>query len=144
MKRNTVVSLAAAFPLCAFVLAGSVATPKVQAQGQASRGTITLQMQGGSCQAATSRIKSKRGQVVQWSITNNCGAEQSLHLTDFRLGGASRDPLGCSAADRGKRVGANGNAVLTCPVRNDAALGVYTYVVAVGGEGTDPEIEIEN
>lgn len=145
MKPYTVVSLAVALPLGAYLLIGPSSLPEVRAQGQADRGTITLQMQGGSCQAAvTSRIKSKRGRVVQWSITNNCGAEQALQLTDFRLGGQSRDPLGCGAADRGKRVGAGGHAVLTCPVKNDADLGVYSYMVAVSGAGMDPEIEIEN
>lgn len=144
MKRYTVVSLAVALPLGAYVLLGSAASPRVEAQGQ-DRGTITLQMQGGSCQASvTERIKSKRGRVVQWNITNNCGGDQTVTLSDFRLGGQSRDPLGCSAADRGKRVGKNGG-VLTCPVKGDAEIGRYTYVVALAGQaGMDPEIEIEN
>jgi len=145
MKRNTVVSLAVSIPLGAGLLLGLTSPDDVRAQSP-DLGTITLQVKDGSCQpVVTERIRSKRGRVVQWNVTNSCGSEQTLRLADFRLGGQSRDPLGCAAADREKRVGNNGTAVVTCPVKNDTPLGRYTYVVALGGQaGTDPELEIEN
>ncbi len=145
MKRYTVVSIALVLPLGAYVLLGSAALPRVEAQGP-DQGAITLQVQGAACQASvTDRIRSKRGRVVQWNITNNCGDVQTVRLLDFQLGNQNRDPLGCPAADRSKQVGTNGHAVITCPVKGDAGLGRYTYQVALDGQaGLDPELEIEN
>jgi hypothetical protein len=110
------------------------------------RALISLEVRDGACREITPRFASSPGHVVQWEIRNYCEEDHAVRIANFEKKGASElDPMDCSGADRERtaRPGA-GHVILTCPVKKDAELGVYTYEVQLdAGAAADPELEIK-
>lgn len=130
-----------------FAIAGAPALLSAQAPPTA-RGRVTLSMSNGNCVKTLvgndggTRIRAKRGALVQWDVTNNCSADATVGVGDFaRKGGSGDDPFvagrtSCSAAT-GK------SCVIALRVKGDAGIQTYTYAVSVNGKAQDPDLIIE-
>jgi hypothetical protein len=124
--------------------------PPLHAQNP-NRATITLAMSNGVCTEtitgndpnAPGTVRAKRGTAVQWRVVNNCSADTSVGLDDWRIkGGDPNSPFttngkgGCTA-----KPGQQCN--ITLSIRGNAGAGTYSYAISVNGSAVDPDLIIE-
>jgi hypothetical protein len=95
---------------------------------------------GGTCRVVrkSDRVYAKRGQVILWSIDNQCAADQTVSLQDFVDG----DPL--EAGPREKSVAGHDTRLLPGKIKDKVNTQSYHYTVYLNGVAQhDPEIIIE-
>lgn len=131
----------------ALAVAGATALISAQAPPTV-HGRMTLSMSGGNCVKTLvgndggSRIRVKRGAVVQWDVTNNCTATAGIGVGSFAVkGGGANDPFVAGKTDCSAAAGKT--CVIALHVKGDAGIQTYSYAVSINGKAQDPDLIIE-
>jgi len=126
----------------------------VRAQGPVTqRATMVLSMAGGACTKTLSgndggdRIRARRGQFIEWTVVNNCGAGATVALGDWVRktdNGPDRpfDPPGPGGQETcGAPSGAQ--CTIRLHIRGNSGVTTYSYTTSVNGVKRDPDLIIE-
>lgn len=133
---------------------GELMPADIQMNERSAFGEITLAKVGSVCQvvAAYNSVHANHGQLVMWTVENQCGTEQSLELTDFRekFSGTSVFPFepgaqaSCTAPASGSRRCHIIMRVLDeDPNRQPGSRLNKVYTYGFARKGGDPELVIE-
>ena len=126
----------------------------VRAQSPPMAASIVLSMSGASCgktligndpnPANKEVIHAKRGNVVQWTVSNNNCAGTVVVRVDQFLRKSDGTPLSPFAGGNGQCSAAPGKTcVITLAVRQNADQVAYSYATFVAGVKVDPDLIID-
>ncbi|TAK12158.1 MAG: hypothetical protein EPO35_11615 [Acidobacteria bacterium] len=129
------------------IVAGASAL--IVAQGPTTvRARITLSERGGNCVKTIAsndgaRIRANRGNVVQWEVVNNCGADANVAVGDWSIKGGDPNSPFTTNGRAGCNAGAGRSCTLSLTIRGNAGLATYSYSVSLNGTKQDPDLIIE-